>query len=773
MRHGMAVLVAMAATLPGAAWEIRLFDGASLHVDIYAAREQANTFSLVMERTLRFQRGLRGAYTEQQWPKGTNGGDKVALVFRLLRDDVLPPDPGNYTLLSEESYAVRAREKSLVLMARSTRGAIFALGHLYRTAEFFDGGFQLPDGYRVVETPAYPLRGHQLGYRQKSNTYDAWKAEDYEFYIQDLMLFGANAIENIPFETAPSPHFEASPEAMNRELSKLCAKYDLQYWVWTPATFDLSDEAQREEASSQHRELYKDCERLDAVFFPGGDPGNNPPELVLPFLEALTGPLLRVHPEAKIWLSMQGFTPAESDYVYDYLDRGQPDWFGGLVAGPSSPPIPETRARLHARYGLRHYPDMTHTIRSQYPTPWWDPAFAYTQGREPINPEPARYRDVHNHFAPYTIGFITYSDGVNDDVNKAVWSALGWDPETPIRELLQEYNNLYLGNIRGAEDAILQLEQNWRGPLAENGGVTALRNMIKNGERYEETWRGQMIKLRALYDYWLRERLAYETHLEHEANQELLASGDIGKALAILARAESDIAPAPNRGQIIGLGDALFEKIGMQLSVERHQASDPQRGAIIDYLDYPLNNRFWLEAELEKAQELDEEAREARLIEIATWENPVPGSFYDDIGNVSKSPRVVRGEETNTDPVPQRAENPDFMWWDKGYHAYRQSWVSKMDWPNEMRYVSLDPDARYQLWITGYGKCLLNADGERLTPEKERVEIGEKNFFDVPQALTADRELVLTFDTPYEPNINWRQQSRLTEIWLVPVIDLE
>ena len=25
-------------------------------------------------------------------------------------------------------------------------------------------------------------------------------------------------------------------------------------------------------------------------------------------------------------------------------------------------------------------------------------------------------------------GFLTYSEGCNDDVNKAVWSALGWDP---------------------------------------------------------------------------------------------------------------------------------------------------------------------------------------------------------------------------------------------------------------------------------------------------------------------------------------------------------
>ena len=60
--------------------------------------------------------------------------------------------------------------------------------------------------------------------------------------------------------------------------------------------------------------------------------------------------------------------------------------------------------------------------------PAWDQAYALTLGREAINPRPAEFAAIHNRQAAYTDGFISYSDGVHDDVNKTVWSALSWDP---------------------------------------------------------------------------------------------------------------------------------------------------------------------------------------------------------------------------------------------------------------------------------------------------------------------------------------------------------
>jgi len=690
--------------------------------------------------------------------------------------------PAGYWEGGEEEYRIIAGEDRLLVQADSPRGYIYAVGHLLRTMTLREGEIRIPETPFVWhETPEYPLRGHQLGYRAAANAYDAWSPEVYEQYIRELALFGINAIEMIPFQDdRPAPLMPVPRRELDLAVSRICAEHDLQFWIWTPAPFDLSDSDARAESIAEHADFYAAAERLDAVFFPGGDPGDNHPDLVMPFLEDIAELLAEHHPEAKIWLSLQGFNEERVDFVYDWLDAEQPDWFGGVVCGPGSPLIPESRARLDARYGLRHYPDITHTIRSQYPTPWWDSAFNSTLGREPVNPEPVRYAYVHNIFAPYTIGFITYSDGINDDVNKTIWSALGWDSTQSVRDILVEYSRLYLGHdiAEAAADGILALERNWRGPIVENGAIDGtLAHWQRLEDEYPElhdNWRFQTFLLRAYYDAFVRHRAIYDRKLELRANDALRAAADgdpqaaAEAALAILAEAD-ELSTRPEwRQRIIDLCADLFESIGFQTSVEEYGASGHERGAVLDYIDYPLNNRWWIEAEIEKALALEDEAETiAALLTIANWEDAGPGGFYDDIGNVANSPRVVRTEPYNTNPIPERGDNPDFMWWDSGFHDYRQSWVSKMDWPDALRYTGLDPDANYIVRITGYAQCFLFANGERVHGDKERIEMGEINSFAIPQELTRDRELVLTFEKPHEPGINWRQQSRLSEVWLV------
>src|SRR5207249_7896468 len=194
------------------------------------------------------------------------------------------------------------------------------------------------------------------------------------------------------------------------------------------------------------------------------------------------------------------------------------------VGGPSSPPLPETRARLAQRYGLRDYPDITHTVRSQYEAPFWDPAFAFTLGRESPNPRPAFFKLLQNYLAPYTSGFISYSDGVHDDVNKTVWSRLAWNPESQPREILVEYARFFFGPelAESAADGILALEKNWEGTLAGNGGVDATfalwHQLERQAPQLRGNWRWQLCLLRAYYDVYTRHRLLNESRLERKAN---------------------------------------------------------------------------------------------------------------------------------------------------------------------------------------------------------------------------------------------------------------
>ncbi len=145
---------------------------------------------------------------------------------------------------AREGYAIRTiddegRGAPTVLVAgNDARGVLFGVGRLLRSLRMTRGKVALPDRIERAEAPRYPLRGHQLGYRPKTNSYDGWDLPQWERYIRELALFGTNAIELIPprsDDDADSPHFPRPPLEMMIGMSKICADYGLDVWIWYPA----------------------------------------------------------------------------------------------------------------------------------------------------------------------------------------------------------------------------------------------------------------------------------------------------------------------------------------------------------------------------------------------------------------------------------------------------------------------------------------------------------------------------------------------------------
>ena len=168
-----------------------------------------------------------------------------------------------------------------------------------------------------------------------------------------------------------------------------------------------------------------------------------------------------------MWMSPQSFSTRVDGGVVRHHEP-QPAWLGGVVYGPQVRiTLPELRAKLPAKYPIRHYPDITHSRHSQYPVPDWDLAYAITEGREVINPRPTQEARIFRLYEKYAIGFLTYSEGVNDDVNKFVWSGLGWNPETPVIDILRDFGRYFIGEqlADGFAQGLLALERNWLGPL--------------------------------------------------------------------------------------------------------------------------------------------------------------------------------------------------------------------------------------------------------------------------------------------------------------------
>ncbi|NLR77446.1 glycoside hydrolase family 20 zincin-like fold domain-containing protein [Chitinophaga eiseniae] len=702
--------------------------------------------------------------TGLSWPIATRmppTGDVMLLILA-------PGAPESYHV----EYIPAAGHRQIRVTAPDTRGLLYGVGYLLRTMTYLPQQVQLADGINVTATPEKAIRGHQIGYRNLANSYDGWTPEQYERYIRELAIFGANSIEAIPF-MPPSPHFHLPSHDMNLRISEYCKKYDLDFSVWTPATFDLQDTAKRNHFLLQFDSLFRESPRLDAVFFPGGDPGDNTPQSVLPFLEELAPRLKKYHPKALIWLSLQGFNPDACTFVYSYITQHQPRWLGGIVVGPSSPSLEDTRAALPARYKIRHYPDITHTVRCDYPVVWWDPAFAFTLGREPVNPQPQYYANIYRFIAPVMDGFISYSDGAHDDINKMTWSMLGWNSQADVREIIQQYANFFFGSTArdAAAEGILALEKNWEGPIASNAGIAATlgwwQQLEQQHPELSTNWRWQMCLLRAYYDAYTRQRAIRDAALETAVNQVLLDSGDvISRAEKILQQADTVVAPVW-RQRIVDLCEALYQSVALQTSVAKYKAAGPERGAVLDFLDRPLNNRWWLEDKFKYIRTLPATAQRKALDTLAHWENPGPGSFYDAVANISKSPHVLRSEDLHTDPLVRRSDTPGFDWWESGYSRKRLSWMVSLRWPSALRYDHLDTTARYVVRVTGYGESLLKANGVRLTPGLYGKGIGELKEFPVPADLTKTGTLLLTWDNIDEEHLNWRQHSRVTEVWLI------
>ncbi|HJT77575.1 MAG TPA: hypothetical protein VJ739_10285, partial [Gemmataceae bacterium] len=652
------------------------------------------------------------------------------------------------------------------------RGTLFGVGRLLRTLRMERDRVWMPGDFRAESAPRTALRGHQLGYRPKTNSYDGWTVAMWEQYIRDLAVFGCNAIELIPprsDDAADSPLFPLPPLRMMTEVSRLADDYGLDVWVWYPALDrDYADPATVDFALKEWAAVFRALPRLDAVFVPGGDPGATRPKVFLPLLEKQAANLRHFHPKAQMWVSPQGFAKPEMDEFLRLL-RAEPAWLTGVVYGPQVRlPLAELRRALPRRYPIRNYPDITHSRHCQYPVPDWDVAFALTEGREVSNPRPLQTANIFRVTRPYTVGFITYSEGCHDDVNKCVWSALGWDERADVREVLREYSRYFIGPAfeERFADGLLALEKDWEGPVLDNAGIDATLAAFRAMEKAAPppvrlNWRFQQALYRAYYDGYVRARLKYEHGLEEAARAKLGEARALGslramaEAEAILDRATKEPVARDLRARVFELAEALFQSIRAQLSVPRYYAIAVERGANLDRIDCPLNDAGWLRARCAAIRRLPDEAARVAAIEAALKRtDPGPGGFYDDLGDPARQPHLVRGLGPAKDPEFRASSLVGFGFRGPGPdqslpRAWWQHAESLFDAPLRVRYTGLDPAAAYRVRVV-YGQEEERTKVRLVANDRFEVHgyLGrsfEPLEFAIPAGATAGGELTLTW----------------------------
>jgi hypothetical protein len=747
--------------------------------------------------------------TAQEKQAVTMLGDEIEKRTRIRLPVSDRPSPGPEILVGEEAnlrtiarqfvpaptgaegYRVQTIGNTVVVAGNDPRGTLFGIGALLRNLRMERDTLEAPDDLKLATAPKYALRGHQLGYRPKTNSYDGWSVPVWEQYIRDLAVFGTNAIELIPprsDDAADSPHFPLPPMKMMIEMSRLADSYGLDVWAWYPAMDkDYSDPATVEFALHEWGEVYRQLPRIDAIFVPGGDPGHTEPKYLMALLEKQTALLHKYHPKAQMWVSPQSFNREWMDQFLAILKSENPAWLTGVVFGPQiRMSLPELRAAVPQRYPIRHYPDITHSRQSQYPVPDWDVAYAATEARETINPRPVDEAAIFRLLQPYTIGFITYSEGCNDDVNKMIWSALGWNPDAKLIDILRDYSRYFIG-YRYADDfaqGLLALERNWRGPLASNPGVNATLEQFQAMEHSAAppllaNWRFQQALYRAYYDAYTRRRLLHETEIEEQALAELRNAKALGSIAAMnraeetLDRTVTDRVAADWHARIFELAEALFNSIRMQLSVGRYKAISTDRGANLDTVDVVLNNRGWLKAKFEELRRTSDEAERLKELDrIVNWDDPGPGGFYDDLGNLSRQPHLVRGLAYEKDPASLESPMIGFS-----YRAERRSswWndaESLGDTPVKMHYDDLDRNARYKIRVVYAGDSpnikirLVANDKIEVHPLISKPTPVKPIEFEIPRQATQSGELNLSWYREAALGGNGRG-CQIAEVWLI------
>jgi hypothetical protein len=671
------------------------------------------------------------------------------------------------------------------------RGVLFGVGRLLRELRMERRKVALPGDFREQSAPQSPLRGHQLGYRPKTNSYDGWTVAMWEQYIRDLVVFGTNAIELIPprsDDAADSPLFPLPPLRMMIEVSRLADEYGLDVWLWYPAMdLNYADPKTVEFALKEWGEVFRALPRIDAVFVPGGDPGHTRPKVLFDLLEKQTANLHRAHPKATMWVSPQSFTAAWMDEFYE-LVRKNPAWLSGIVFGPQVRiPLPKLRAAVPEGLRIRDYPDITHSLRCQYPVPDWDLALAMTEGREVCNPRPEQTARYFRYDRAHTFGFITYSEGCHDDVNKIVWSALGWNADADLASVLQQYGRYFIGPALGDRFArgLTALERNWTGPVLGNAGIDETLKLFRDmegaaGPREKLNWRFQQALYRAYYDAYIRARLKHETAAMDAALARLRGARTTGSIKAIaeaeaaLDRVTKEPVAPELRARLGELAEALFQSIRAQLSVKKYHAIALGRGANFDSLDVPLTDARWLRAELAAVGKLpDEAARLARLSAVLDRTDPGPGGFYDNFGDPERRPHLVVGPGVEKDPAYYDSPTTGFTVRGEAPPALPRAWwrfaQTHYDTPLRAKYDGLDHRGSYRVRVV-YGPLdgrkvrLAAGDGHEvhdyLNKPFEPVE------FDVPARAVVDGKLTLTWTQ--EPGAGGAGRGcQVAEVWVL------
>ena len=685
-------------------------------------------------------------------------------------------DPG------PEGFAVKtlqAKEGAAVLAAGvDQRGVLYSAGEILRQVTYGDGSIGVPE-IAVRTAPAFRYRGFQAkqgGTMTAITGARAWTADEWHDTTLDFALAGANIFPGKAgdFEFIKSFDLLSATSALPNQW-RSSDEYPPEWQATESGKFVCpSIPAARKALLANWEKDAASRPDHDILRFPGGDPGGcNCPRCrpwgrtFIHLCEEMARVWLKYHPKSEVHVINQGMDNAGDQAIFDYLNEKPRTWLAAVDYGPGSNALsPYFRAELRTdlfvypgagplnRYlremlnnipkyqHIVHFSDITHWVSAQYQVANPEPHLLAVYGRRMFHVRPRAFYKIFQAIMPFAEGDIIYCEGYHDEFHQYLWNRLLWNPNRSLDDIMLEYARLYFGPRAAPEmvQAMLQFEENLEAPLETNPGMDRFYLLVQSAGRkippnlMRDNHRWRMFMQRAATDKYLQLKLRLELDREQRATRALqqgLAAGDAeaGRQAAVAVMDEPVETPemAALREEAKRLGEESNAIFGV-------------RDVGYFRLDQDLVGLGWLRKQLAAGPAAGGER--LRLLEgIARYEDPGPGGFYDDLGDKSRQPHLVKGTPRDLseymDPANRPSQNTVVYSYDDGKGV-------------ALRYTGLDLAARYRVRITlvaprlpgsdrgtsGLKQTLL-ANGQVLAKDIETPVYTAQQFeYDVPPELT-------------------------------------
>lgn len=736
-------------------------------------------------------------------------GGSAIVILRERDLDILKPqyicDINRIDPAGAEGYRIaiggNPARPCIFVVGADDRGVLYGIGRLLRNLLLEAGKIGIKPGFAGGSyTPVLPVRGTHLSYTDQSTTFDAWTDLQFERYIQEIALFGINTLSlagpwlgRRPF----SPLYKEEPADMLLKVARAAKRLGLDVWLDIANIYAERESAGEELAPEEWGELERLLPLLPEL---GGVVAS---AATVDDVDHLSRLLSRFQPSAGIWLVFRPtLTGADRLLAHLFSLPERPARLAGVVITGNE--HPDHLAWLQAQ--SRHkslpvvmYADITHSGESTFPAADSDSRLARFYGRAGIQPRPQAMVSAHDFYMPVIQGSVTYSEGVHDDLNKIVWADQDWQPGREVKHTVDEYSALLISAEYREQLAAgwTSIEHNWHGPLDENTSIDASYQLWSDLHRLapvelRSNYRYQLGRIRALGDYYVKQKVLYERELEWRALAVLEDYPKLG-ADEVLRRSREQLNLYRNEpvlpelaNELLDLAESLFWACGLQLTTSGQNGRSWHSGAYLNVVREPLNNHRWLAHEFLRALQLQEEDAKIAVIEaILAYARAGEKPFYYRLASRRGFALVANPADWNADPTGRSgafcSTNYKLIdralakqgWYDDAPlpEAWTDSAGTKCGTPLDVHVPGLSPDETYTLRVAyPYAReqpdaALRTAAGTLLEPRAlYDVSPVERPVFeyDLPQDAYADGTLRLRWQS-----LNYFATMAVSELWIV------